>query len=304
MIRAVSSGRQLSRTPSSAVENVWSTVQNDEMPRVSFQDVAQAFDHVDDPDVIEKAKTNPALWYALEISRPRNWRGTGIQPDRFLAVATESGIPVAWVPPASVLKELASATPTDRMAIVHAHASDILTQCGDLLSECSDEWLGDARLLVRRAIQAFHAGHHEAAMALAVIVGEPLALWASVPHVQMFESEAEKQSWAKMRGSKKYDLAKIELAAVGPRRKLDRAEVLRHALIAPIPRFFRPFHASPGKENDTLSRHATVHGPSVNHLTTDNALLAIMLCISILREQQAWCEEVRDEEAFAEQFDS
>jgi len=45
------------------------------MPFLRFQDVIDQFDHVDDPDAIEKAKTNRALSYALEMSRPENWRG-------------------------------------------------------------------------------------------------------------------------------------------------------------------------------------------------------------------------------------
>jgi hypothetical protein len=61
------------------------------MPRVSFQDVFDALEHVDDPDVLEKAKGNIALWHALEMSRLKNWRGTGIKPEGILAVANETG---------------------------------------------------------------------------------------------------------------------------------------------------------------------------------------------------------------------
>ena len=272
------------------------------MPRVSFQDVIDALEHVDDPDVLEKAQGNVALWHALEMSRPKNWRGTGIKPEGILAVAKETGIPVAWVPPSDILKGLVSAAPADRLAIIRSHAGEIIAQCDQLLSECRDNWLGDERVLVGRAIEAFKAGHHEAAMALAVSVGEALALWASVPHVLMFDSAEEQDAWAKMRGSNKYKLAETELAAVGTQRELKRVEILRHALIAPIPKFFTPFYARPGETIPaTVSRHATVHKPTVKHLSFDNALLAIMLCVSILREQQAWCERVRDEEAFTEE---
>jgi len=103
------------------------------------------------------------------------------------------------------------------------------------------------------------------------------------------------------RRNEKYGLAKLELAAIGSGRKLKRLEGLRHALIGPIPKFFTPFHARPGEAiPNTVSRHATVHKPTVAHLSRENALLALMLCISILREQQDWAEEVRHEEAFYE----
>ena len=275
------------------------------MPRVSFQDVIDALEYVDDPDVLEKAKGNMALWVALDMSRPKNWRGTGIKPEGILAVANETGIPVAWVPPSDVLKMLASAAPLDRLAVIRSHVAEIIAQCDQLLNECRDNWVGDERILVRRAIEAFKAGHHEAAMALAVNVGEVLALWASVPHVLMFDSQEEKDAWTKMHARNKYRLAETELAAVGNRQKLERTEILRHALIAPIPKFFTPFYAGPRESIPaTVSRHATVHKPTVKHLNPDNALIAIMLCVSILREQQAWCERVRDEESFAEEVGS
>jgi len=36
----------------------------------SIKDVIDQFDHVDDPDVLERAKTNTALHHALMMSRP------------------------------------------------------------------------------------------------------------------------------------------------------------------------------------------------------------------------------------------
>jgi hypothetical protein len=271
------------------------------MPRISFQDVADQLRHVDDPDVLAKVQGNMALSIALDMSRPVNWRGTGLTPRDILPVARDSGIPIAWVPPPYVLCLLVSAEPANRMTVLRAHAADILVQCGSLVTECRDGWLGDDPLLVRRAIDAFKAGHHEAAMALAVAVGESLARWASEERVYMFASEADKRTWERERkeareDKSKYTLAKWELAAVGTRQDLDRVEVLRHALIGPVPKFFAPYRGMPGEEiPDTASRHATVHHPTAAHLTPENALLAIMLCISILREQQAWCEE-RDAE--------
>jgi hypothetical protein len=271
------------------------------MPRISFQDIADQMKHVDDPDVLEKVKGNPALRLALDMSRPVNWRGTGIKPEAILAVAIESGIPVAWVPPPGILSMLVAAGEKDRMAILRTHSTQILDQCDQLLNKCRDWWLHNDRVLIGRAVHALKEGHHEAAMALAVAVGESLALWASKERLRIFDSEAEKKAWEEKNGVRKYNLAEIELTAVGTGQELKRWEVLRHALIAPIPKFFTPFYGRPGETvPDTVSRHVTVHRPTVAHLTRDNALLAIMLCVSILREQQTWREEIEDEEAFGE----
>lgn len=271
------------------------------MPRISFQDVANEMQHVDDPDVVEKAKGNIALWLALDMSRPVNWRGTGLEPTDILAVATDSGIPVAWVPPPQVLRALVSTPARLRITILSEYAEDVIAECETVLARCADRWLADDPALVRRAITALKAGHHEAAMALAVAVGDSLALWASKERVHIFGSETDRQKWKNlhMKGGD-YGLARMELAAVGAHSTLARAEILRRALIGPIPKFFTPYHAKPGEVMpETASRHATVHRPTLAHLTSENALLAIMLCVSILRTQQAWCEERTAEEADA-----
>lgn len=270
------------------------------VPLLSFRDVIDQLEHVDDPDAPERAKTNPALAHALSMSRPRNWHGTGLTPEQVLPVAKESAIPVVWVPPGHVLQALVLAPPTDRLAVLFQYEDELVDECRAVLIECNDDWVGQERHLIARALAAYDAGFHEAAMALAVAVGEPLALWASEPRVQAFESQAAKLDWERRKKKAgKYGLAQLELGAVNPGGKLNRIEVLRHALIGPIGKFFTTFHAKPGEQiPPTVSRHATVHKPTVEHLSRQNALLALMLDVSILRQQQEWAEEVRMDEAF------
>jgi hypothetical protein len=268
------------------------------MAGLRFSEIIDEFDYVDDPDVLEKAKTNVALSRALELSRPKNWQGSGLTPEQILPVAIEGGIPVAGVPPARVLKELVAAKPDDRIRVLMANESEIVIQCQDLLGECHDPWLFEGRTLVQRALDAYKASFHEAAMALAVAVGEELALWASEPRVKVFISEEDREQWERERKGQTFGLAKLELAGMGPVRTLKRFEVLRSALIGPIPKFFTPFYNKDGEPiPNTVSRHATVHKPTVAHFSRENALLALMLCVSILREQQDWAEEVRLHEA-------
>jgi hypothetical protein len=254
---------------------------------MTFQEVADQLEHVDDPDVLERAKTDQVLRYALEISRPPNWRGSGIKPDQILAFAEDSGIPVAWVPPLDVLVALVQAAPADRTEVLRAHSVQVIAQCEELLRGCDDEWIRDEQVLLICAVRALQAGHFQAAMALAVAVGEPLALWASEPRVKSFETKEAEQAWKETFRKDKYGEARRQLSAVGSSQMLARLDVLRHALIAPIPRFFTPFYARPGEEMpDTVSRHATVHQPTVEHLSVENALLAIMLGTSILCSEQ------------------
>lgn len=264
---------------------------------IRLQEIRKQFDHVDDADVLEKAKSNPALSVALRWIRPENWHGCGLRPEQIMPVAVDSGIPVVWVPPTSVLRALVAAEPADRMSVLMASEEKVVAQCRLILDECSDLWVSEERTLVGRSLDAYLAGFHEAAMALAVAVGEPLALWASVPRVQTFKSIQAEQDWEANREKRKYSLAKDELAAAGPDTPKS-GKVQRHALIAPIPKFFTPFYGNQDEKiPKTVSRHATVHKPTIEHLSKENALLAVMLCVSLLRQQQDWAEEIRDDDA-------
>lgn len=266
----------------------------EERRSIQLHEILEQFDHVDDADVLEKAKTNRAFSAALRLIRPENWRGCGLRPEEILPVAADSGIPVVWFPPTSVLKVLFAAAPADRMGVLMASEAEVLAQCRLLLDECSDPSVSEMRTLIGRSLDTYEAGFHEAAMALAVAVGDPLAQWGSVPRVQMFESDQAEREWEANRKRDKYILAERELAAAGPD-ALKPTRVHRTALIAPIPKFFTPFHGEQDEKiPDTVSRHATVHQPTVEHLSQENALLAMMLCVSLLRQQQDWVEEIRD----------
>ncbi len=269
------------------------------MPLLTMKEILAEFDHVDDPDVVTRSKTNPALRAALEMSRPENWHGTGLSPDRVLPIATEDGIPVVWVPRADVLKALVASPSGQRHGVLEAHVVQVIADCRARLSECDDPWIEDSAHLLGKAIDAFDSGHHEAAMALAVSVGEPLALWASVPRVQVFDSEEDRVRWEENRRQRKYKLASMELAASSTDAQRHRYEICRHALIAPVSTFFTEFR--PGNpEPDLLSRHVVAHAPTKAHFSRRNAMIAVMLAVSILREQEEWCQEVRATDAMDE----
>jgi len=269
---------------------------------LKWGDIQAAVAHVDDPDVLERARTNAAIQAALEMYRPENWAGTGLTPEQILPVALESGIPVVWIPSYQILSMLARARHEDRPQILGAHSDEVLGQCHERLAECTDPWVAGPQSLLSRSAEALQAGHHEAAMALAVSVGEPLAHWASVPRVHGFHSQEEADAW-ELRVNKKgnhYKLAQLELADFLSRGKeLARWDVQRVAFISPIPKFFTGF--TPGKPHpESLSRHVVAHDPTPEHMSPHNALVALMLSTSILREQQEWSVEVRMQDEAAD----
>ena len=260
---------------------------------VTVGDIRAQFDHVDDPDALERAKTNPALAHAMHWLRPQNWHGCARTPDQIVSIAAESGIPIAWVPSADVLAEIAAADPTDHMSVLLSHKDAVLDQCETLLVRCNDPEIGDAQPLGRRALRAFRDGHHEAAMSLAVNVAEGLALWASRRRDFMFESrQSDVATKLQVSG---YKLARAKLRLLKSKEHRSRFDVVHEALLAPIPSFFAKCRIEDCDPiPDTASRHATVHQPTCAHLSPSNALLSLMLCVSLLRHQQWVLDEHRD----------
>jgi len=272
---------------------------------------------LDLPDVVERAATDRVLAAALAMERPPNWHGVGIPAEEILAVSTDSGITTCWVPPLEVIRALVAAEPSDRSTVLMGYESTIVADCRRVLGECTDGDLVESRVLLDEVVAAYDAGHYRAALTLAVVVGEPLAKWASLPRGIAFENEDVKEDWEDRRGT--YDDAALELAGDGP--LLGEHNVCRRAVIAPIPKFFgewwperpaveeraaRPAtserkgrkkrKAQPARPAvpvpESVSRHVVVHHPHLDHMRPDNALRAVMLCVAILRDQQDWCDEV------------
>lgn len=265
---------------------------HDAMPVLRFEDVIAAQAHVDDPDVVEKARNDMALRVALEASRHPNWWGTTAGPSLLEAARTE-GLPLAWVPSADIIRLLVeSSSPGDRRAVLIKYREETLETCRSLLDECTHDCIATDVALARRAVSAIRGGFHEAGMALAVSMGEPLAAWASTPRIATFNSGAERTAWEAKRKKSKYHWAQIEIDRA--KSDLSSGSQFRYqVLIAPIPRFFTPWQPDSGRPRPShLSRHVVAHQAALDHFTPLNALLAVMLVVGILREQQEWAEEV------------
>ncbi|WP_446212205.1 hypothetical protein [Micromonospora sp. IBSANI012] len=263
---------------------------------VRIGDILKCRDQVDDLDVIERAASSPALQAALEWSRPPNLWGAGVDPHLLFRLARDAGIPLAWVPRREIVRMLVAVPTRSALSEVLAEQCPLVVEdCAEAVSECVDERMQDQVPLAEAAIAAYRTGHVEAAMALAVSLGEPLAAWASTPRVRVYDSRDERDAWERRRGRNKYLWAKLELEA----NPLDPSFGFTAQLVmAPIPRFFTPwFPRSGDSPPDALSRHVVAHQPTVKHFTPENSLLAIMLMASLLRQQQAWCEELGPSDA-------
>ena len=259
-------------------------------------DIFAQLDHVDDPDVHEKAETNPALAAAYRMLRPGNWLHSGLTPDAALSIAVESGIPVCWVPPPQVLTQLSEADPDDRMDVLRANEASVLEQCASLIEESNDPAIRDTQTLTRCSLSACTDGHHEAAMALAVAVAERPAIEAATRELHFFDSADEQAAYKKAVQSK-YKRAEQLLNHITSHKDGRRWFMYWRALLSPVPKFFTPYYPDQGDPIPcTTSRHVTFHNPTVEHLSKENALIALMLCTSLLRDLQSWREYEHDQQ--------
>lgn len=102
---------------------------------------------------------------------PTNWRSKGLDPERVIEVMIATGIPLAWVPRATIVKGIVEQKSTkDAFHVLAKHQEEILIDCERAISDLPHE-VGDYNLwLSRSAVRACLKGEHEAGMALAMNV--------------------------------------------------------------------------------------------------------------------------------------
>jgi len=204
---------------------------------------------------------------------PPNWPSE-LKYTRAIELAND-GIPVVWVPPGSVLVELAAAEDrAAQMAVLHAHRDKLLADINRTLDEVTHPSLAGQVPLARAAVLAWAAGHGETAQSLAVTVTEAV----------ITRHFADGLHYDQIRKLVKIDLDDTE-------DDIDLSELRFAVAIAPIATFYTPWWPSSGKPPpEALSRHVTVHQADIAHYTPDNILVALLLQTSVLRAFQELLE--------------
>jgi hypothetical protein len=203
----------------------------------------------------------------LDQHIPPNWP-TGVDLDRVAEVIYEDGIPLVWIPRATLVDQvLAASDRTTRLDLLLHHSNEVIKDCRHVLNEVSEPVLAGQLPLVHRAAVALAAGHTEAAQALAVVTAETVIARTLGNYTQAKEmaSLPKQVPWCNMK-------LKVTLA--------------------PIDRFYAPWW--PGGKTPVpqeLSRHVSVHQADVNHYSPSNGLVAVMLLTSLLRTLQDWIPE-------------
>ncbi len=271
------------------------------MPMISFRDVINARQHVDDADVVERARGSVALQIALKATRPSNWWGSGIPGEELIDISVRDGIPLAWVPSREVVVAVHAAPdqPSRRQLLVET-ASDVIESCVAAVDDCRDPWLSKQKPLAVDALHAWTSEAELAAMALAVTLGESLMLKIARPYILAFTSEDGDRKWYdELPQRNRYRRAIYEADSTNPH---ILHSPLERAVRAPISHFFTTWYPDSGDPKpDLLSRHVAVHDPTTDHYTRGNALLAVMLMASLLYDLNDRYEAIRSDEVFEEE---
>ena len=189
--------------------------------------------------------------------------------DKAAAIAQSEGIPVAWVPRLSTIKELISLPDeSSRFAHLETTASDVIDDCRELAGGSQHRWIKEST----EAAEAFSDGHWSAAQSHAANVIDTIVLElgrkAGYPRKQLGRARGD----AKKRAAKPID---EDAAMTGV------AEAL--AMMPLLPALEEWFPGDPLLSH--FSRHATAHGagePGVS--SRPSALVSVLLATSLARQ--------------------
>ncbi|GAA1569933.1 hypothetical protein GCM10009827_109660 [Dactylosporangium maewongense] len=215
------------------------------------------------------------------IAQSDNWRGW--PADRPIVDVIEelaqAGYPVCWVPRHEVILALYDADPTKRPTVLVEHQISILNDCMPVLDEVTDPTLTGLRDALYRANAAFLSGHIWAAQSLAAGIIDT-ALRAAFSHLEKFTY-----------GKAVTEVKKTTDASIADYRQAATYWPLVKALTS-----FWPGDPIPM----TFNRHASAHAVSSAQYNDANAIVAIMLATSMLRElQQNLTDAGEDEQLVA-----
>lgn len=206
---------------------------------------------------------------------PKNWPEGFLDLDVAREIIEGEGIPLVYVPRASVVAQLvAAADRNDRVQILLDNQVDVLEDCEAALGNAFHESVCDQVPLVLEAIAVLRIEKHAAAQALAVVVADTLI------GANIHDSHQRARN-----GSALPDLETIHMS-----------EVLRVFLaVAPVSQFLFNWHPTknPNPEPSELSRHVTVHQATARHLRPDNALIAVLLTTGLIcafSEMKQWLD--------------
>ncbi|MEU0837344.1 hypothetical protein [Streptomyces sp. NPDC005969] len=242
-----------------------------QMIRDSMPDLSGIMPQIDSRWFRGLADTLTTVHRVIERVFPSNWHGESLDYTAMVPVL-EEGIPLAWVPSAPVIRDLLAATDGQaRARVLEVNTEEIVTACRKALSAVTQPDLQQQTALLDDCLTMIEVNLSSGAQALAASVWDTVyrAVWRADPSLNTA-------------GFFKYK----DVAKKLPKVDLDDSTLLqfRQACV------FTPF----GKASDdfydshpvpsAFNRHATTHAAGASQYSTANALTALMLAVSLVRE--------------------
>ncbi|MFG2761532.1 hypothetical protein [Streptomyces wuyuanensis] len=241
------------------------------MPKlpIDMPDLSYLAPKVNWAEVTGIAQLVPNIRRTLAAFLPGNWLDGGLDYGRMTDVI-KAGIPLTWVPPADVIRVLVAA-PDDaaRATVLEANRDAIVESCRLVLAEVSRPELQYQVHLLEECVDLMASGRHMGAQALAASVWDTVyrAVWRAEPELN---------------GGKGWSYAGV----AGRLPQIDHKDTVIEFRLAcvfgPFVKACESFWKPPVPT--AFNRHATVHTAGPTQYTVANALTALMLAVSIVRE--------------------
>lgn len=212
------------------------------------------------------SKTADHVLKVVRASYPPNWPAEfDLNFAKLQEIAEREGIPISYIPRGNIVREIMAAQDqASRLGVIEDRSEEIAEDCRLALDVTVHQDVADRAVLARKAVDAFIAGHHEPAQALAVVVCD-----------SYLKTHLTSGAYKKMR----------EELALGTDEEV--ALWAYFHVLMPLATAV-PFLVDwRGKDNETVpttfSRHVTIHGASTAQLNRVHAILAIMLVTAMTR---------------------
>lgn len=223
------------------------------------------------------ALPNPADLVKLHLQfYPPNWRSlTNVNVDTAVSIVCDEGIPLAWVPRSDIVAKLVDASDmAARDTILVADAADIALDCREALDEVTAPDLKPLADLARDAILALERDTPAAAQALA----------GNVFDTFLRDAGRRGNIFGAPLGYFKYDKVTKKITPVSDDTLLSDYRIA--CVLSPVLPALADYNPETDPVPDRFGRHATAHRAHPAQYTLVNAVVAVMLMTSVLREAQ------------------
>lgn len=193
---------------------------------------------------------------------PSNWPiDFEEQLPALVEIVNVEGIPLAWVPRASLVEQLlAAASADERSALLIAHRDEIIEECLAWVSGLDDEFIAPQLPIAKKVLAACQGGHWEV---------------AAISAVAVVHAVVESLRWAsdRQRVQKHHQLTL----------DLPLSKLFEQATRAPLVLFYDDWDPRSGKPRPVhLTRHVVTHRLAEDQVTARNCVVAVMLMASLL----------------------